>query len=272
MPARSTPCGRGVRRGGPRNPPRKAPHNCRAVVSVQRLEGVHGRAPGRGDDRATIPRARSCSSTGSSSERRRGACPASVLVCASATRRSAAACSSTARPPSVSPETLDQLLRRIGRDHAKMTHRSHDRRRTPGHRRSHRNLRGCRQVLRGGYRRLPEVKRQAQRRGRSGANKCITQGWWRTADVSTPAQAKESFDSFCATVADARADKSVAELAANEPAPAASDALSGGDRGRRQGHFLGLVPFDGNFYSVPPELVSGPSWWSGPASEQHRQR
>lgn len=90
------------------------------------------------------------------------------------------------------------------------------------------------------------------------ANKYITQGWWRTAEVSTPAQAQQSLDSFCATVADAlaRGDKTVAHLAANlrlgplpaTPYPAVIE-VSG------KVTPSALVAFDGNSYSVPPELI-----------------
>ena len=90
------------------------------------------------------------------------------------------------------------------------------------------------------------------------ANRYITQGWWRTAEVSTPAQAQQSLDSFCATVADARqrGDKTVAHLALDErlgplpqtPYPAVIEAAN-------KVTPSALVPFDGNSYSVPPELI-----------------
>ncbi|MFN2488655.1 MAG: IS21 family transposase, partial [Actinomycetota bacterium] len=100
---------------------------------------------------------------------------------------------------------------------------------------------------------------RAQRKGVvEAANRYITQGWWRTAEVSTPAQAQQSLDSFCVTIAQARerGDKTVAHLAADErlaplpqtPYPAVIEATN-------KVTPSALVPFDGNFYSVPPELI-----------------
>ena len=102
-------------------------------------------------------------------------------------------------------------------------------------------------------------KGRAKRKGVvEAANKYITQGWWRTAEVATPAQAQQSLDSFCSTVADQRprGEGTVAHLALGErlgalpqtPYPAVievSDTVTPS----------ALVPFDGNSYSVPPELI-----------------
>ena len=57
------------------------------------------------------------------------------------------------------------------------------------------------------------------------ANKYLTQGWWRSAEVGTPERAQESLDSFCRSVADQRqrGDTTVAGLADKErlgPLPA----------------------------------------------------
>lgn len=102
-------------------------------------------------------------------------------------------------------------------------------------------------------------KGRAKRKGVvEAANRYITQGWWRTAEVSTPAHAQESLDSFCATVADARqrGDGTVAHLAANEhlgPLPATAYPAVIEDSNKVNPS--ALVPFDGNSYSVPPELI-----------------
>lgn len=90
------------------------------------------------------------------------------------------------------------------------------------------------------------------------ANKYLTQGWWRSADVSTPAHAQESLDSFCHNVADQRqrGDTTVAGLAHKErlsplpatPYPAIIEVTN-------KVTPSALVSFDGNFYSVPPELI-----------------
>lgn len=102
-------------------------------------------------------------------------------------------------------------------------------------------------------------KGRAKRKGVvEAANKYITQGWWRTADVSTPAQAQQSLDEFCETIADARprGDETVGHLALNEclrelpatPYPAVIEI-------ENKVTPSALVPFDGNCYSVPPELI-----------------
>lgn len=90
------------------------------------------------------------------------------------------------------------------------------------------------------------------------ANKYLTQGWWRSADVSTPERAQESLDSFCHNVADQRqrADTTVAVLADKErlsplpatPYPAIIEVTN-------KVTPSALVSFDGNFYSVPPGLI-----------------
>lgn len=100
---------------------------------------------------------------------------------------------------------------------------------------------------------------RAQRKGVvEAANKYLTQGWWRSADVRSPAQAQDSLDSFCGIVADQRqrGDTTVAGLADKErlsplpatPYPAIIEV-------RNKVTPSALVPFDGNFYSVPPGLI-----------------
>lgn len=100
---------------------------------------------------------------------------------------------------------------------------------------------------------------RAQRKGVVEAtNRYITQGWWRTAEVSTPAQAQQSLDSFCATVADARqrGDGTVARLAAGERlGPLPKTAYPAVIEISNKVTPSALVPFDGNLYSVPPELI-----------------
>jgi transposase len=90
------------------------------------------------------------------------------------------------------------------------------------------------------------------------ANRYITQGWWRTAEVATPAQAQLSLDSFCVAVADARqrGDKTVTHLAANERlGPLPQTAYPAVIEATNKVTSSALVPFDGNSYSVPPELI-----------------
>ncbi|MGH2827313.1 MAG: Mu transposase domain-containing protein [Actinomycetota bacterium] len=102
-------------------------------------------------------------------------------------------------------------------------------------------------------------KGRAKRKGVvEAANRYITQGWWRTAEVSTPAHAQQSLDSFCATVADARprGDGTVAHLAAEDrlgalPQTAYPAVIEVTNKVTPSA----LVPFDGNSYSVPPELI-----------------
>jgi hypothetical protein len=86
----------------------------------------------------------------------------------------------------------------------------------------------------------------------------ITQRWWRTAAVSTPAEAQASLDRFLATTGDARerGGRTVGDLATEEelrplpdvPYPATLE------ESRRVDAFA-LVAFKGNRYSVPPALA-----------------
>lgn len=88
----------------------------------------------------------------------------------------------------------------------------------------------------------------------------LTQRWWRTADVSTEAQAQASFDRFCAAIADARpregSTSTVGELAAREPLvslPAMPyPAVLEEQRGVSDN---ALVRWDGNAYSTPPSVI-----------------
>jgi transposase len=83
----------------------------------------------------------------------------------------------------------------------------------------------------------------------------LTQSWWRSAPVSTPAQAQADLDRWCAAVSDRRrrGKSTVGELAAAEgllglpelPFPAQH-------REQRQVSRDALVEFDTNRYSVPP--------------------
>lgn len=82
----------------------------------------------------------------------------------------------------------------------------------------------------------------------------VTQSWWRSAPVSTPAQAQADLDRWCVAVADRRrrGQSTVSELAASEsllglpelPFPAEH-------RAERVVSRDALVSFEGNRYSVP---------------------
>jgi transposase len=99
--------------------------------------------------------------------------------------------------------------------------------------------------------------RRAQRKGVvEKAVQFTTNSWWRTARISSPAEAQASLDRWSETVADRRprADRStVGEIGAREPLrelPAlAYPALM---TVQRTASRSALVPFDGNRYSVPP--------------------
>ena len=88
----------------------------------------------------------------------------------------------------------------------------------------------------------------------------LTQSWWRTARVTTPAEAQASLDAWCATTADARRrdGSTVAELAAAEPllglppVPFPAEVVE-----VRTVAANALVSLWGNRYSVPPGLVGG---------------
>jgi hypothetical protein len=95
------------------------------------------------------------------------------------------------------------------------------------------------------------------------SNHAAAQRWWRTLpDQVTPAQAQTSLDAFCARVGDTRPRRvdgvrtTVGALADAEPLPAPPDApypavLETTPTVTDQA----LVPFRGNFYSVPPGLA-----------------
>ena len=86
----------------------------------------------------------------------------------------------------------------------------------------------------------------------------VTQSWWRSAPLSTPAQAQADLDRWCVAVSDRRrrGQSTVGELAAAErllslpelPFPAQHHA-------ERVVARDALVSFDGNRYSVPPTYV-----------------
>jgi transposase len=86
----------------------------------------------------------------------------------------------------------------------------------------------------------------------------LARSWWRSASVSTPAQAQADLDRFCADVADERPREggTVGSLAEAEPLlslpaspfPAELEA-------ERTVDAKALVNFEGNRYSVPPELL-----------------
>ncbi len=91
------------------------------------------------------------------------------------------------------------------------------------------------------------------------ANDYLAQSWWRTAEVSTPEQAQASLDRFCLQVADARprGHATVAELAAAEGLrPVPRRPYHAVVQAPRKVSWGALVSFEGNRYSVPPELVS----------------
>ena len=86
----------------------------------------------------------------------------------------------------------------------------------------------------------------------------LTQRWWRTARVTSPAEAQASFDSFCVRVADARprGDATVGELADREPLLALPQhAYPVTVELTRVVAANALVSVWGNRYSVPPGLI-----------------
>jgi hypothetical protein len=98
--------------------------------------------------------------------------------------------------------------------------------------------------------------RRAQRKGVvEKAIQYLTRSWWRTARVSTPADAQRGLDRWSLEVADRRARPggTVGEIGASEPlrgVPAlAYPALV---TVARKASRSALVPFDANHYSVPP--------------------
>lgn len=88
----------------------------------------------------------------------------------------------------------------------------------------------------------------------------LTQSWWRTARINSPAEAQASLDRFCVDVADQRrrGDITVGELADTEPllalppAPYPATVVV-----VRTVAANALVSLWGNRYSVPPGLVGG---------------
>jgi len=88
----------------------------------------------------------------------------------------------------------------------------------------------------------------------------LTQRWWRTARVASPAEAQVSVDRFCVEIADARrrGDHTVGEVADTEPlldlpvAPFPAEVVE-----VRTVAANALVSLWGNRYSVPPGLVGG---------------
>lgn len=86
----------------------------------------------------------------------------------------------------------------------------------------------------------------------------LTQRWWRTARVASPAEAQASADRFCVEVADTRvrAGTSVAELADAEPLLPLPDAPFPAEvTVLRTVAANALVALWGNRYSVPPGLI-----------------
>lgn len=86
----------------------------------------------------------------------------------------------------------------------------------------------------------------------------VSQRWWRTAAVTSIAQAQHSLDSFCQTVGDARrrGESTVGELAETEPLlelPAVPYPAEGTLERRVTPN--GLVSVRGNRYSVPPGVI-----------------
>ncbi|HZE04023.1 MAG TPA: IS21 family transposase [Solirubrobacteraceae bacterium] len=99
--------------------------------------------------------------------------------------------------------------------------------------------------------------RRAQRKGVvEKAIQYLTSSWWRTASVTTPAQAQMSVDGWSVEVADRRArpdGMTVGQLGADEPLrglPAL--AYPAQITVTRKASRSALVSFDGNHYSVPP--------------------
>jgi 2-hydroxychromene-2-carboxylate isomerase len=101
--------------------------------------------------------------------------------------------------------------------------------------------------------------RRAQRKGVvEAAVKYTTRSWWRSAPVTTIAEAQASFDQWCVEVADERPRRggTVGETGAQEPLralPAA--AYPAVICVERKASRQALVAFEGNHYSVPPTLA-----------------
>jgi transposase len=87
------------------------------------------------------------------------------------------------------------------------------------------------------------------------AIKYVTQSWWRSAPVSTLAQAQADLDRWCVAVADRRrrGEATVSELAASEPLLALPQlSFPAEHHAERIVARDALVPFQGNRYSVSP--------------------
>jgi transposase len=83
----------------------------------------------------------------------------------------------------------------------------------------------------------------------------VTGSWWRSAPVSSPAQAQADLDRWCAAVSDRRrrAQSTVGELAASEPLLALPGLPFAAEyREQRVVSRDALVSFEGNRYSVAP--------------------
>lgn len=88
----------------------------------------------------------------------------------------------------------------------------------------------------------------------------VTQSWWRSAPVSTPAQAQADLDRWCVAVSDRRrrGRSTVSELAASEPLLALPELPFGAEyREARVVSREALVAFEANRYSVPPGHAGG---------------
>ena len=86
----------------------------------------------------------------------------------------------------------------------------------------------------------------------------LTNSWWRTARIASPAEAQTSLDRWSVEVADrrSRSDGTVGEIGALEPLRALPAlAYPAVITVTRQASRSALVPFDGNRYSVPPHLA-----------------
>ncbi|MGH6943607.1 MAG: Mu transposase domain-containing protein, partial [Geminicoccaceae bacterium] len=105
--------------------------------------------------------------------------------------------------------------------------------------------------------------RRAQRKGSvESGNAYLGGSWWRSAQVSTPAEAQASLDCFCTAVGDLRrrpGGQSVGVLAATEPlsAPPARP-FPAELRLERKVDRSALVAFEGNRYGIGPEHVGQP--------------
>jgi hypothetical protein len=88
----------------------------------------------------------------------------------------------------------------------------------------------------------------------------LTQRWWRTARVASPAEAQASLDRFCTEIADARprGDSTVGQTADSEPLLAVPAAPFPAEvTVVRTVAANALISLWGNRYSVPPGLVGG---------------